>query len=105
MSAQHRDQFFFLPTQPPESFKKRQVSFARPVLFQTLTSTYANAPRSYGPRERVDQCGFANARFSCNKYYLSFSSQHLVEPTPHSRQGFVASDNSIREIRAAPRRS
>ena len=99
MSAQHIDNLLLLSAQPPDSFENRQVSFTRPVLFQTLPSTYPNVPiRSDAPRERVDQSGLADACFSGNKYDLTFSSKHLLKPASHPRQCFVASDNSLRRI-------
>ena len=72
----HIDNLLLLSTQPPNRFQNRQVCLTGPVLFQTLSSTYPNAAiRSDASRERVDQRGLADARFACNKYDLTFSSQ------------------------------
>jgi hypothetical protein len=81
MSAHHIHNLPLLSTQPPDSFQNGQVSLTRPVLFQTLTSAYADAPiGSDAPRERVNQGRLADARFSCHKYDLPFSSKGLLKP-------------------------
>jgi hypothetical protein len=96
VSAQHIDNLPLFPAQPPDSFENRQVSFTCAVMFQTLPSTYPNASiRRDAARERVNQRGLADARFSCNKYDLTFSSKHLVKQALHPRQCFVASDDSL----------
>src|SRR2546422_411675 len=103
MRSQHIDKLTLLPAQTPDSFQNRQVSFARPILFQTLPSTYPNTPiRSDASRERVDQSGLADACFSCDKYDLTLSSKHLLEPAFHPRQCVVALDNSLRRICGTP---
>jgi len=104
VSPQRIDNLSLLSAQAPDSFENWQVSLTRSVLLQTLPSTYPNvAISSYAPRESVDQSGLADPCFSCNKYYLTFSSQHLLKPASHPRQRFVASDNSLRRICGAQR--
>jgi hypothetical protein len=106
VNAQHIDNLPLLSTQTSESFKNWQVSLTRPVLFQTLPSTYPDAPiRSDTPRERVDQSRLADAGFSGNKYYLALTNEHLRKPASHPRQRFVASDNSLRRICDTQRRA
>ena len=106
MSAQHIDYLPLFPAQLPDSFKNRQVSLTRPVVFQTLPSTYPNASiRSDAPRERVNQSGLADASFTRNKYDLPFSSEHLLQPASHPRQGFITPNDSLMEICVELRRT
>jgi hypothetical protein len=99
VNAQKIDDLPLFSTQPPDSFKNRQVSFARPVLFQALASNDPYVPiRSDASHKRVDESGLADAGFSCDKYDLTFSSKHLVHPASHPRQWCVSPDNSLRKI-------
>jgi hypothetical protein len=86
VSAQHIDDLTVLSAQTPNSFQNRQGRLTRPVLFQTLASTYSNASiRRYALGERIDQGGFADPRFSFNKNYLTGSAKHPLKPASHPR--------------------
>src|SRR4030095_878228 len=99
MSAQSIDDLRLLSTQPTDRVENRQICFASPVLFQTLTSCNPNAPISSDALdEHVNQSGLADASFTRNKYDLPFSSEHLLQPTSHPRQGFITSNDSLRKI-------
>src|SRR5689334_16125454 len=99
MSAQNIDDLRFLSTQPTDRVENRQIRFASPVLFQTLTSNHQNAPISSDALgERVHQSGLADASFTHNKYDLPFYFEHLLQPASHPRQGFLTSNDSLRGI-------
>ena len=99
VSAKDINNLLSLSTQPPDGVQNRQVGLACPVLFQTLSSTDPNVSiRSDALGERIDQSGFADAGFSGNKYDLTLSAKHLLEPPLHLRQDSVAPNDSLSGI-------
>ena len=89
MSPQHIHNLHVFPAQPSDGFENRQVGLARPILFQTLSSRYANLG-SDAACKCVDESSLADTRFSRNKNDVTFSCQGLLDPASQSRQCFVA---------------
>jgi hypothetical protein len=87
------------------SLQYGQVSLARPVLFQALSSAYPNSQiRSDAAREGIDQSGLPDAGFSSNKNDLTFTRKHLLKPVLHSRQCFIATNKSPGQVFAGQTR-
>ena len=92
--AQHIDDLLVFPAQPTDSLENRQVSLTRPILFQTLSSSYPNA-RTDTAGECVDEGSFADTCFSRNKNDVTLSCQSLFDPASQPGQCFVAANESL----------
>src|ERR1051326_9002379 len=98
MRAQYFDDLLIVATQTTDRFENRQGSFARSVLFETLSSADAYvAIETEVTRERIGESRLADTCFAGNEHDLTFACEHLRQQTSHSRQRFVRSEEHTSE--------